>query len=85
LPINNSCRFLNHPYTAEVKIGSTAKVLAMVSALLFIGTGCGGFYAAPTVNPLMFFLPGMVQSKPTLPQAPVPGQTATNWTVAQAY
>jgi len=68
-----------------MKIGSTAKALAMVSALLLLGTGCAGFYAAPTVSPLMFLLPGLAQSKPAPDPSPAPGQTATNWTVAQAY
>jgi hypothetical protein len=72
-------------YTRKVKFGSIAKVLALASALLVIGSGCGGFYAAPSFSPLMFLLPGMVQAKPASPQPPGPGQTETNLTVAQAY
>ncbi|MGD1086622.1 MAG: hypothetical protein ABSA47_17940 [Verrucomicrobiota bacterium] len=68
-----------------MKIGSTARALALVSALLLLGTGCGGFYANPSVNPLMFFLPGFGQAKPAPDPSPAPGQTTTNWTVAQAY
>jgi hypothetical protein len=60
------------------------KILALVSALPVIGTGCGGFYAAPSVSPLMFLLPGLGQAKPTLVEPAVPGRTETNWTVAQA-
>jgi hypothetical protein len=81
---NKGCRFLNLPYSRHVKIGVTASILVSCSALLLLGTGCGGLYASPSLNPLMFFLPGMVQTKPAQPQAPLPGQTATNWTLAQA-
>jgi hypothetical protein len=68
-----------------VKFGSLVKILAMVSALLVIGTGCGSMYAAPSFSPLMFFLPGLIQTKPALPQPPGPGQTETNQIVAKAY
>jgi hypothetical protein len=71
-------------YSPQVKVGSIVKVLALVSALLLCGTGCGSFYAAPTISPLMFLLPGFVQTKPTLLHPPVLGQTATNWIMAQA-
>ena len=71
-------------YNSRVKFGSLVKVLAMVSALLALGTGCGGFSAAPSVSPLMFLLPGFAQTKPALRQPPVPGQTETNQTVALA-
>ena len=63
-------------YTGTVKFSSLAKVLAMVAALLVIGTGCGGFAASSTVSPLMFLLPGLAQTKPALPQPPAPVQTA---------
>jgi hypothetical protein len=59
--------------------------MVMMSAVLVMGTGCGGFYAAPAVSPLMFLLPGLAQTKPGFPSPPVPGQTQTNQTVAQAY
>jgi hypothetical protein len=68
-----------------VKLGALAKVLVLVSALSVIGTGCGGFYAAPTISPLMFLLPGLVQTKPVLQQPPRLDQAETNRTVAQAY
>jgi hypothetical protein len=68
-----------------MKFSSLAKVLALGSAVLVIGAGCGGFYATPSVSPLMFLLPGLAQTKPALPQPPGPGRTQTNQTVAQAY
>jgi hypothetical protein len=68
-----------------VKFGSLVKVIAMLAALLLIGTGCGGFYAAPSVSPLMFLLPGLAQAKPAPPQSPAPAPAQTNQIVAQAY
>jgi hypothetical protein len=67
-----------------VKFSSLAKVLTLVSALLVLGTGCGGFTAASSVSPLMFLLPGLAQTKPAWPQPPVPGQTETGQIVALA-
>jgi hypothetical protein len=32
------------------------------------GTGCGGIATTQTINPLMFFLPGMVENQPSSPQ-----------------
>jgi hypothetical protein len=71
-------------YTAAVKIGAWLKIPAMASALLVLGTGCGGLSAASSVSPLMFLLPAMAQTKPALPQPPVPGRTETNLPVALA-
>jgi len=71
-------------YTAAVKIGAWLKIPAMASALLVLGTGCGGLSAASSVSPLMFLLPAFAQSKPALPQPLAPGQTETNLTVALA-
>jgi len=72
-------------YIAKVKFGSVVKVLAMTAAVLCIGTGCGGLYGSQTVSPLMFFLPGFAQTKPTVPQPTAPGQADTNHIVAKAY
>jgi len=72
-------------YNAQVKSGSAVKIIVMISAVLVIGTGCGGFSGSQTVSPLMFLLPGLAQTKPGLPPPPVPSQTQTNQTVAQAY
>ena len=55
------------------------------SAVLLLGTGCGGLYAAPSFNPLMFFLPGLVQNKPLVPVPASADLTKTNLAVAQAY
>ena len=71
-------------YSGMVKFSSLAKVLAMAATLLVLGTGCGGFAGSSAVSPLMFLLPGLGQTKPALPQAPAPVQTATNLTVALA-
>jgi hypothetical protein len=79
-----SCRFHFLNYTRKVKLGSVAKLMIVVSALPLCGTGCSSISAAPSFSPLMFFLPGLVQTKPPLLQPPVPGQTATNWIMAQA-
>ncbi|HXR05866.1 MAG TPA: hypothetical protein VN765_00965 [Candidatus Acidoferrum sp.] len=68
-----------------MKFRSTVKALVMLVAVLMLGTGCGGFYAAPTVSPLMFLLPGLAQTQPGLPISSAAGQTQTNQTVAQAY
>jgi hypothetical protein len=68
-----------------MKFGSVVKILAMVSALLLFGAGCGGLYANQSVSPLMFLLPGLAQTKPALPPPPEPGQTETNRIVARAY
>jgi hypothetical protein len=68
-----------------MKFGMLARIAAMVFVLIVAGSGCGGIYATPTFSPLMFFLPGLAQTKPGLPEPPVAGQTDTNQTVAQAY
>jgi len=72
-------------YNGKVKFRSTVRALVMLAAVLMLGTGCGGFYAAPTVSPLMFLLPGLAQTQPGLSTPPAAGQTQTNQTVAQAY
>jgi hypothetical protein len=81
---NKGCRLALRHYSGMVKFSSLAKVLAMVAALLVIGTGCGGFAGSSTVSPLMFLLPGLARTKPALPQPPAPVQTATNPIVALA-
>jgi hypothetical protein len=66
-----------------MKVGATAGILAVVSALLLLGTGCGGIYANQSVSPLTF-LPMFTRSAPAPAPVPAPALTATNWTVAQA-
>ncbi len=70
-------------YNTFVNFRSAAKATLLTSAVLVIGTGCGGMYAAPTFSPLMFFLPGLAQNKPAT--STPPGQTQTNQAAAQAY
>ena len=80
---NSCCRLAIRHYTAKVKFGSLAKILAMAAALLVTGTGCGSIYATQSVSPLMFLLPGLAGTKPALPQPPAPGRTETSLTLAQ--
>lgn len=56
----------------------------MVSVLLVLGAGCGGFAASSSVSPLMFLLPGLACAKPAVAPPPAPGQTESNLTVALA-
>ncbi len=72
-------------YNGKVRFRSTVKALVMLAAVLMLGTGCGGFYAAPTFSPLMFLLPGLAQTKPDLPASPQAAPTQTNQTVALAH
>lgn len=81
----SGCRKAGVHYSKAMKFGTLARIVAMVFALAVVGTGCGGFRATPSFSPLMFFLPGLAQNKPALPEPPAPGQTATNQTVALAY
>jgi len=69
-------------YNTFVNLRCAVKATIMISAVLAIGTGCGGMYAAPTFSPLMFFLPGLAQAKPA--GSTTPGQTQTNQATAQA-
>lgn len=45
-------------------------------SLLVVGTGCSGINTQQTINPLMFFLPGIGQNKPVEKQ-PAATQTAS--------
>ena len=81
--VNKCCRLAMRHYNTIVKFRSAVKATLMTSAVLLIGTGCGGLYAAPTFSPLMFLLPGLAQSKPAA--STPPGQTQTNRATAQAY
>jgi hypothetical protein len=53
------------------------KCLALAAVILGLGTGCGGLATTQTISPLMFFLPGMVETKPASPQIVPVMQTAT--------
>jgi len=51
-----------------VRVGSITKCLALAAVVLGLGTGCGGIAATQSVSPLMFFLPGLVETRPGSPQ-----------------
>jgi hypothetical protein len=53
------------------------RCLALAAAVLGLGTGCGGIAATQSVSPLMFFLPGMVETRPGSPQIVPITTTAT--------
>jgi len=52
----------------RVKVGSLIKGLALVALVLCLGTGCAGIATTQSFSPLMFFLPGLVETKPGSPQ-----------------
>jgi hypothetical protein len=69
-----------------VKVIRFSVQLAFVSAVIFLGTGCGGINASHSVSPLNFILPGLMQNKPqdeTAPMASAP-QVEHGQTVAQS-
>jgi hypothetical protein len=68
------CYPLTHTYTRRVKLGWLTRTLALAVTALVVGTGCSGINAQQTINPLMFFLPGIGQTKPVEKQ-PAPAIT----------
>jgi uncharacterized membrane protein YfcA len=44
------------------------KCCALVVVAVGFSTGCGGLAATQSFSPLMFFLPGIAESKPVPPQ-----------------
>ena len=70
------CQPNTHSYTRLVKLRWLKGTLAIASVLLLVGTGCTGINTQQTINPLMFFLPGIGQTKP-VEQPVVPTQTAS--------
>ena len=81
---NNCCLLKKSDYTAKMKFGAWIQVLVMLSALLVIGTGCGGLYASPSFSPLMLLVARPAPTKPALPQPPVLCPAETNQIVALA-
>jgi hypothetical protein len=49
----------------------------LVATIVIVGTGCSGINTQQTINPLMFFLPGIGQNKPVEKQPAAPVQTAS--------
>ncbi|MGP8201626.1 MAG: hypothetical protein ACLQU4_19220 [Limisphaerales bacterium] len=44
------------------------KCVAAAAVVLGLGTGCAGIATTQSFSPLMFFLPGLVETKPGTPQ-----------------
>ena len=53
------------------------KCLALAAAVLGLGTGCSGINTTQSFSPLMFFLPGLVETRPASPQIVPVMQTAS--------
>ena len=51
-----------------MRVGSLIKCLALAAVVLGLGTGCSGIATTQSFSPLMFFLPGLVETKPASPQ-----------------
>jgi hypothetical protein len=56
-----------------VRVRSIIKCLALALITAGIGTGCSGIATSQSFSPIMFFLPGMVETKP-VPSQIVPLQ-----------
>src|SRR5437588_9874530 len=65
-----------------VNLGWITRTFAMVSILLLVGTGCSGINTTQSISPLMFFLPGIGQTKPV--QTEKLAQTPTSTVVETA-
>jgi hypothetical protein len=59
-----------------VKIGWFKRTFAL-AAVAFAVAGCSGINTQQTINPLMFFLPGLGQTKPVEKQPVTATQTAS--------
>jgi len=53
------------------------KCLALAAVAAGLGTGCSGIAASQSFSPLMFFLPGLVETRPASPRRVPVMQTAT--------
>ena len=68
----------------DVKVGSIMKCLALAAVVLGLATGCSGLNTTQSFSPLMFFLPGLAETRPASHQiVPVmqtapPAQIASN-------
>jgi hypothetical protein len=51
-----------------MRVGSLIKCLALAAIVLGLGTGCSGIATTQSFSPLMFFLPGLAETKPASPQ-----------------
>jgi hypothetical protein len=66
-----------------VKAGSIIKCLALAAVIPLIGAGCAGIATTQTISPLMFFLPGLVDTKPNPPQTIPVTQVASERDLSQ--
>jgi len=60
-----------------VNLGWFKRTFALVATAVLFGTGCSGINTQQTINPLMFFLPGIGQTKPAEKQPAAAIQTAS--------
>jgi hypothetical protein len=64
-------------YTSRVvKLGWLKRTLALLATAVTVA-GCSGINTQQTINPLMFFLPGLGQNKPADKQQQQPAATKT--------
>jgi hypothetical protein len=60
-----------------VNLGWFKRTFALAATVLLVGTGCSGINTQQTINPLMFFLPGIGQTKPVEKQPAAATETAS--------
>ena len=65
-----------------VRVGSIIKCLALAAVVLALGTGCSGINTTQSFSPLMFFFPGLVETRPASPRIVPLLQTASPAQVA---
>jgi hypothetical protein len=78
------CHPLTRTYTRRVKLGWLSRTLALAVTAIVVGTGCSGINTQQTINPLMFFLPGIGQTKPVEKQPAAAPKTPTSDVVETA-
>lgn len=78
------CHHFPEAYTSHVvKLGWLKRTLALLATAVTVA-GCSGINAQQTINPLMFFLPGLGQNKPADKQQPAATKTPTSDVVETA-
>jgi hypothetical protein len=70
------CHPLPEAYTSlVVKLGWLKRTLALLATAVTVA-GCSGINATQSISPLMFFLPGLGQTKPVEKSADCPSTVA---------